>query len=45
MVSMLASGAIAREFELRSGQTKIIQFVFDASPLSMQYKGVRAITG
>jgi hypothetical protein len=42
MVSMLASGAIAREFELRSGQTKIIKFVFDASP---QYKGVSAITG
>jgi hypothetical protein len=37
MVSMLASSAVDRGFEPRSGQTKDYNLVFVASPLSTQH--------
>ena len=37
MVSVLASSVIDRRFEPRSGQTKTINLVFVASPLSTQH--------
>ena len=37
MVSVLASRAVDRRFVPRSGQTKIIQLAFVASPLSTQH--------
>ena len=37
IVSVLASSAVDRGFEPRSGQTKTIQLVFVASPLSTQH--------
>jgi hypothetical protein len=44
MVSVLASSAVYRGFEPWSGPTKTINFVFFASPLSMQHEGERANT-
>ena len=37
MVSVLASSAVIRGFEPRSGQTKAIELIFVASSLSTQY--------
>ena len=37
MPSVLASSAVDRGFELRSGKTKTIKLVFVASPLIMQH--------
>ena len=37
MVSVLASSAVDRGFEPRSGQTKTLTFVFVASPLRTQH--------
>ena len=45
MVSVLASNAVDREFEPRSGQTKDYKIDFVASPLSTQHYGERAKTG
>ena len=45
MVSVLASSAVDRVFEHRSGQTKTIQLVCVDSPLSTQHSGERAKTG
>jgi hypothetical protein len=46
MVSVLASSAVDRVFEPRSGQTpKTMKLVFVASPLSKQHLGERAKTG
>ena len=43
MVSVLASSAVDRGFESRSGQTKTIQLVFVGSPLSIKEKEQRLI--
>ena len=45
MVSVLASSAVDRGFEPRSGQTKDYKLVFVASPLSTQHYGERAKIG
>ena len=45
MVSVLASSAVDRGFEHRSGQPRTIQLVFVASPLSTQHYGERAKIG
>ena len=45
MVSVLASSAVDRRFEPRSGKPKTMKLVFVASPLSTQHKGERAKTG
>jgi hypothetical protein len=42
MISVLASSAIAHEFESRSGQTKDYKIGIVASPLSTQHYGERA---
>ena len=44
MVSVLASSAVYHGFEPLSGPTKTINFVFFASPLSMQHEGEGANT-
>jgi hypothetical protein len=45
MISVLASSAVDRRFDPRSGQTKTVKLVFVASQLSMQDQGERAKTG
>jgi hypothetical protein len=37
MVGVLASSAVDREFESRSGQIKTIKLVYAASPLNTQH--------
>ena len=45
MVSMLASGAVDRGFEPRSGQSKDFKLVFAASPLSTHHYEKKNTTG
>ena len=45
MVSVLASNAVDRGFEPRSGQTKDYKIYLVASPLSTQHYGERTKTG
>ena len=45
MVSVLASSAIDRGFETRSGQPKTIKLTVVASPVATQHQGEKAKTG